>query len=156
MWRIGRVSNSIPIYLYIQQDATLHSLFISGNCSTCFGWYLHPSSWAHTTVSTVTTINKIQQDATVLKFFKTLLFSPILLYMFRALLCPSSGASIYLLLLSLMHGTMNLKFVSTVSGICHAVTGICRYRGRVGTGFSVLWLAYATHSTLKPVPTLPR
>jgi len=26
----------IPIY--IQQDATLHTLFISGNCSTCFGW----------------------------------------------------------------------------------------------------------------------
>jgi len=24
----------------------------SGNCSTCFGWYLHPSSRAHTTVST--------------------------------------------------------------------------------------------------------
>ena len=23
-----------------------------GNCSTCFGWYLHPSSGAHTTVST--------------------------------------------------------------------------------------------------------
>jgi len=42
----------IPIY--IQQDATLHSLFISGNCCTCFGWYLHPSSGAHTTVSTVT------------------------------------------------------------------------------------------------------
>jgi hypothetical protein len=36
----------IPIY--IQQDATLHSLFISGNCSACFGWYLHPSSGAHT------------------------------------------------------------------------------------------------------------
>ena len=34
------------------QDATLHSLFISGTCSTCFGWYLHPSSGAHTTVST--------------------------------------------------------------------------------------------------------
>ena len=32
---------------YIQKDATLHSLFISGNCSTCFGWYLHPSSGAH-------------------------------------------------------------------------------------------------------------
>jgi hypothetical protein len=27
----------IPIY--IQQDETLHSLFISGNSSTCFGWY---------------------------------------------------------------------------------------------------------------------
>ena len=28
-------------------------------------------------------------------------------------------------------------------------TAICRYRGRVGTGFSMLF-------TLKPVPTLPR
>jgi len=44
----------IPIY--IQQDATLHSLFISGNCSTCFGWYFHPSSGAHTTVSTASGI----------------------------------------------------------------------------------------------------
>jgi hypothetical protein len=41
---------NIPIYT--QQDTTLHSLFISGNCSTCFGWYLHPSSGAHTNVST--------------------------------------------------------------------------------------------------------
>jgi hypothetical protein len=46
--------------------------------------------------------------------------------------------------------------LSTASGICHAVTTLCRYRGRVGTGLSVLWLAYATHSTLIPVPTLPR
>ena len=44
----------IPIY--IQQDAALHSLFISGNCCTCFGWYLHPSSGAHTTVSTASGI----------------------------------------------------------------------------------------------------
>ena len=41
------------IQIYIQQDATLHSLFISGNSSTYFGWYLHPSSRAHTAVSTV-------------------------------------------------------------------------------------------------------
>ena len=26
--------------------------YISVNCSTCFGWYLHPSSGAHVTVST--------------------------------------------------------------------------------------------------------
>jgi len=26
------------ILICIQQDTTLHSLFISGNCSTCFGW----------------------------------------------------------------------------------------------------------------------
>jgi hypothetical protein len=83
----------IPIY--IQQGATLHSLFIYGNCSTCFGWYFHPSSGAHTTIS-------------------------------------------------------------TAPGICHTVTAICRYRGRVGTGLSVLWVAYSTHSTLNPVPTLPR
>jgi hypothetical protein len=87
MWRIRWAPNSIPIYEYIQKDATLHSLFISGNCSICFGWYFHPSSGAHTTVP-------------------------------------------------------------TESGICHTVTVICRYRGRVGTGLSVLWVAYATHSTL--------
>ena len=44
----------IPIY--IQQDATLHILFISGNCSACFGWYFHPLSGAHTTVSTASGI----------------------------------------------------------------------------------------------------
>jgi hypothetical protein len=95
MWRIGRAPNRIPLYSYIQQDAILHSLFISGNCSTCFGWYFHLPLGAHTTVS-------------------------------------------------------------TSSGICHTVTAICRYRGRVGTGLSVQWVAYATHSTLKPVPTLSR
>jgi hypothetical protein len=46
--------------------------------------------------------------------------------------------------------------VSTASGICYTVIAICRCRGRIGTGLSVLWVAYATHSTLKPVPTLPR
>jgi hypothetical protein len=50
MWSIGWAPNSISIY--IQQDATLHSLFITGKCSTCFGWYFHPSSGAHTPVST--------------------------------------------------------------------------------------------------------
>ena len=79
MWRIQWAPNSTPIY--IQQDATLHSLFISKNCPTCFGWYFHPSSGADTTVS-------------------------------------------------------------TASGICHTVTAACRYRGRVGTGLSVLWVAY--------------
>jgi hypothetical protein len=28
--------------IYIQQDEKLHSLFISGNYSTCFGWKYHP------------------------------------------------------------------------------------------------------------------
>jgi hypothetical protein len=42
------------ILQYIQQNATLHSL--SGNCCTCFGRYFHPSSGAHTTVSTASAI----------------------------------------------------------------------------------------------------
>jgi hypothetical protein len=54
MWRIGWVPNNFPVY--IQQNATLHSLFISGNCSTCFGWYFYPSWGAHTTVSTASGI----------------------------------------------------------------------------------------------------
>jgi hypothetical protein len=36
---ILKVGTYIPIY--IQQDATLHNLFTSGNCSTCFGWWYH-------------------------------------------------------------------------------------------------------------------
>jgi len=44
------------ILIYIQQDATLHSLFYMENCSTCFGWYHHPSSGEQTTVSTASGI----------------------------------------------------------------------------------------------------
>jgi len=44
----------------------------------------------------------------------------------------------------------------SVLWVVYAVTAIYRYRGRVGTGLSVLWEAYPTHSTLKPVPTLPQ
>ena len=112
MWRIGWAPNNASkwqvgfnsafkglkqnkyIPIYIHQDATLHSLFISGNCSTCFGGYLHPSSGAHTTVS-------------------------------------------------------------TASGICHTVTATCRHRERVETGLSVLWVAYATHSTVDTVACAP-
>jgi hypothetical protein len=36
--------------------------------------------------------------------------------------------------------------------ICHTVTAICRYRGRVGTGLSVLWVAYAPDNGWKYHP----
>jgi len=39
-----RISNKMQpntIYLFLE------------NCSTCFGWYIHPPSGAHTTVFTV-------------------------------------------------------------------------------------------------------
>ena len=42
--------------IIIQQDATIYSLFISVNRSTCFGWYLHASSAVHITLSTVSDI----------------------------------------------------------------------------------------------------
>jgi len=35
-----------------QQDVKIYSLFIYAKFSTCFGWYLHPSSGAHVNVST--------------------------------------------------------------------------------------------------------
>ena len=41
-----------------QQDAKIYSLFISVNCSTCFVWYLHPSSGAHIIVSTASGMNE--------------------------------------------------------------------------------------------------
>ena len=42
--------------IIVQQDATIYSLFMSVNRSTVFGWYLHPSSGAHVTVSTASPV----------------------------------------------------------------------------------------------------
>jgi len=43
----------------VQQNATIYSSFISVNRSTRFGWYLHPPSGAHVTVSTASGISQI-------------------------------------------------------------------------------------------------
>ena len=37
-----------------QQDETLHNLFISVKCSTCFTWFLRPSSVAQNCIQGVT------------------------------------------------------------------------------------------------------
>ena len=37
--------------------------------------------------------------------------------------------------------------VTTASGNRYTVTVVCCYRGRVGTGLCVLWVAYATHNS---------
>ena len=44
--------NVIFLLIYIQQGATLHSLFISGKLLYMFRVVSHPSSGAYTTVST--------------------------------------------------------------------------------------------------------
>ena len=87
MTRVGpqRHKNIYPTRCNITQ------FILSRNCCTYFGWYLHTSSRAQTTVS-------------------------------------------------------------TASGIYRNVIATCRFRGRVTTGLSVLWVAYATHSTLKQIP----
>jgi hypothetical protein len=48
--------------IIVQQYATIYSLFISVNCCTCFGWYSHPSSGAHVTVSTPSGLCKTVSD----------------------------------------------------------------------------------------------
>ena len=49
---------SSHVAIFIQQDATIYSLFISATCFTCFGLYFHPSSGAHNFVSTVSGITE--------------------------------------------------------------------------------------------------
>jgi len=48
-WQRG-YSNTYPTRCKITQ------FILSGNCSTCFGWYHHPSSGAHTNASTASGI----------------------------------------------------------------------------------------------------
>ena len=38
--------------IIVQLDVTIYSLLIAAHCSTCFGWWHHPSSGAHVNVFT--------------------------------------------------------------------------------------------------------
>jgi len=52
-----QVDEFMPSYSNIYPARCKVTQFIlSGNCSTCFGWYLYPSSGAQTTVSTASGI----------------------------------------------------------------------------------------------------
>jgi len=42
----------VSIFQYISNKCNVTQFILSGNCPTCFGWYFHPSSGLHTTVST--------------------------------------------------------------------------------------------------------
>ena len=103
---IERFTQYMPII--VQQDATIYSLFISVNRSTCFEWYLYPSSGALVTVSTASYMPIIvQQDATIYSLFISVNRSTC----FEWYLHPSSGAHIA---------------VSTVFVIIQTVTATCR------------------------------
>ena len=58
---------AILVSIIIQQYATIFSLFISVNCSTCFGWDLHPSSGTHITATTASGINETVTAILLLK-----------------------------------------------------------------------------------------
>ena len=128
--------NRKNILIYIQQNATLHRLFIPGNCSTCFGWYFHPSSEAQTTVTTASGICRSVTAACC----------------YRARVgtgsnCPTIAAGSN-------NGKTNtrccsyscLRFWWWVVISCHSVTATCRYRGRGGTGFNSSTIAAGSNN----------
>ena len=139
---------------------------LSENYSTCFGWYHHPSSGAQTTVSTAPGICHTVTAICRYRGRVGIGLSVLWVAFANILICIQPDATLHSLFYletalhvsggTITHHQENKKTVSTAPGICHTVTTICRYRGRVGTGLSVLWVAFATHSTLKPVPSLPR
>jgi len=55
-WSVTKIILRCTVNKTQKKKATIYSLFKSVNCSTCFGWYLHPSSGAHITVITVSGI----------------------------------------------------------------------------------------------------
>ena len=137
---LSRVSSKKKLFSYLKfmgpcivrifQNTTrcnVTPFILSGNCSTCFGWYVHPSSGAHTTVSTVSGICHTV-TANCRSLFPSSSSSTIAAGCSKGLFIsgncstcfgwyhhPSSGA----------HTT-----VSTASGICHTVTATCCYSGR--------------------------
>jgi hypothetical protein len=51
----GKFELHLRIPIYIQQKSKLQFV-IFGDCYACFGWYFHPTSGAHTTISTTSGI----------------------------------------------------------------------------------------------------
>jgi hypothetical protein len=129
----------VSVFLYIQQDVTLHSLFsletalhVSGGTTTHYQerkqLYLRhllfvthlllPAAIAVLPAAiAVAVLIYFQQDATIHSLF----------YLETAL--HVSGVT------TTHH--QERKQLSIASGICHTVTATCRYRGRVGTAFQL-------------------
>jgi hypothetical protein len=173
---LNNISAKYSILIYIQQDATLHSLFsletaphvsgvtsthhqerkyiliyptrcnvtqfiLSGNCSTCFGCYFHPSSGAQIYSNIYPT------RCNVTRF----ILSGNCSTCFGCYFHPPSGAQIYSNIYPtrcnvtqfILSGNCSTCFgcyfhsssgaqttVSTASGICQTVTATCRHSGR--------------------------
>jgi len=102
----------ISIYMYIQQDATLHSLFLTGNCSTCFGWKYHPKH-----VEQFPDTNKLCNVASCWIYIGILLGAHPILHISRIRVNAHSA----------------VKFVETILGFCfkldslHTHTSLMQY-----------------------------
>jgi len=131
---------------------------MSGSCSTCFGCYLHPSSGAHTTVSTASGIchtvtatchyrRRVGTQERIQLYLQHLVFvTPLLLpatIMVELELRRTYNCIYSIWYLSHCYCYLPLSWkswnsgahttVSTASGICHTVPATCHCHGRVGT-----------------------
>ena len=67
-------SESVREYSNIYPTRCNFTQFIlSGNCSTCFGWYFHPSSGTHTTAFTAPDINPLKPELNPICYLLALL-----------------------------------------------------------------------------------
>ena len=102
--------NSVSIN--VQQVATIHSLSV--NCSTCFGWSLHPSAGAQITVSTASGTSQplLLPVAIVeeLRLLYTVYFNCKLLYIFRVVSPP--------IIRSTNNCTYTIWYQSTAAATC--------------------------------------
>jgi hypothetical protein len=125
---------------YNKQDATLHNLFISMKCSTCFRRYLRPSSRDQNCIYSIGYLSNLYcclplswKSSNSYLFMYLFIYIHEMLYMFHAVPPPIIRSS---------------KTVYTASGTCQTFTAACRYRGRIPTLiylFIYLYLWNALH-----------
>jgi hypothetical protein len=137
------------ILIYIQQDATLHSLFyletilhISGSTTTHHQerkqLYLQPLVFV-TPLMLSAAIVKESEPLWVCCGWRTLHS----LFYLETALHVSGGTTTFRVVPPPIIRSAN-NCIYSIWYLSHTANAICRYRGRVWTALSVLWLAYVT------------
>jgi len=110
---------------------------LSGNCSTCFGWYLHPSSGAQTAVSTVSGICHTVMDRVKLliqctrRYKNTVwLQSSCTRHLNHTVIERPKVVKLKLQLLLIMYFCGKCSMFCLIMLDIHNVTATCRYRLR--------------------------
>jgi hypothetical protein len=135
MWRIGRAPNSIPIYSHIQQDATLHSLFLYLEIAVCVsgGTSTHHQERIQLYLQHLVFVTPLLLSASIVEELEPVWVC----YGWRGRV--GTGLSV----LWVAWKSWN-RFECAVGGVkdLEPVWLWCGWRGRVGTGLSVLWVAW--------------